>query len=266
MKLSVVIPTLNGRQRLAACLDAVATHLPETEVLVVNGPSVDGTTGMIKERSDVDVLLETPTRNPTVARNAGIRAATGDTIAFLRHDRLVDAGWIDGLNTALGNGVDAVTGPTRGKDSPEPVNQENVAIRREILETVDGFDEYLTDAGVADLWLRVQAAGYETAYDDRFTVTQAYGTDGGETGAGQRHSAQAVGYLIGKNGPLSVRRVTSPAVRSVFGRPQALPRKAHAFGIGLKDGVAARRSGGRGGNPNGVSTTNNRSIKQFDWR
>ena len=83
MDLSVVVPTLNGRDRLATSLDSLATHAPDAEVVVVNGPSADGTTGMVRDRDDVDVLVELSARTLNVARNAGIQAATGDAVAFL---------------------------------------------------------------------------------------------------------------------------------------------------------------------------------------
>ena len=77
MKCSVVIPTLNGRDHLATSLDALAAHAPACEVIVVNGPSADGTTGMVQNRDDVAVLLEISERTPGVALNAGINMATG---------------------------------------------------------------------------------------------------------------------------------------------------------------------------------------------
>jgi len=56
MALSVVVPTLNGREELVGCLDALAEQVPDAEIIVVNGPSADGTTGMVRDRSDVEVL------------------------------------------------------------------------------------------------------------------------------------------------------------------------------------------------------------------
>ena len=44
MTLSVVVPTLDNREQLARTLDGLADHVPEAEVVVVNGPSTDGTT------------------------------------------------------------------------------------------------------------------------------------------------------------------------------------------------------------------------------
>lgn len=97
MDLSVVIPTLNGRERLAACLDALADRAPGVETVVVNGPSADGTSGMVRDRDDVDVLVELDERNVNVARNAGAARARGDVVAFLSDELVVESGWLDAI-------------------------------------------------------------------------------------------------------------------------------------------------------------------------
>src|SRR6056297_384817 len=101
MELSVVVPTLNGRERLASCLDALAAHAPHAEVVVVNGPSADGTTGMVRERDDVDLLLEISDRNVNAARNAGIGAATGGAVALVGYRLAVEPSWYDAVADAL---------------------------------------------------------------------------------------------------------------------------------------------------------------------
>jgi len=101
MDLSVVVPTLNGRDRLAACLDALAANAPDAEVIVVNGPSADGTTGMVRDRGDVDVLVEISDRTVNVARNAGIEVATGDAVALVDYDNRIEPGWRDAVDDGL---------------------------------------------------------------------------------------------------------------------------------------------------------------------
>ncbi|ELZ37936.1 glycosyl transferase family 2 [Halorubrum saccharovorum DSM 1137] len=118
MDLSVVVPTLNGRDRLAACLDALAAHAPEAEVVVANGPSADGTTGMVRDRDDVDVLVEISDRTVNVARNAGIEVATGDVVALVDYDNRIGEGWLDAVRAGL-DGADAVTGPVIPIESGE---------------------------------------------------------------------------------------------------------------------------------------------------
>ncbi|EMA49824.1 MULTISPECIES: glycosyltransferase [Halococcus] len=208
MQLSVVVPTLNGRTQLVACLDALATAAPESEVVVVNGPSADGTTGMVRERDDVDVLVEIADRNLNVARNAGIEHASGEWIALVGHDRTVEPGWYDAVTAGLDPGaaragahvfaegypmpggrerVGAVTGPTgvdgERSDGPESraiagrevtyVDGRNVAFSRAALDALDGFDEYLQTGGARDLAHRLAANGYAVDWQDDMCVRDA---------------------------------------------------------------------------------------------
>jgi glycosyltransferase involved in cell wall biosynthesis len=103
MNVSVVIPTLNGRERLTACLDALAERAPGVETVVANGPSADGTSGMVRNRDDVDVLVELDERNVNVARNAGAARASGDIIAFLGDELEVAERWLDALRERVGS-------------------------------------------------------------------------------------------------------------------------------------------------------------------
>ena len=117
MDLSVVVPTLNGRDRLAACFDSLAAHAPDAEVIVANGPSADGTTGMVRDRNDVDVLVEISDRTVNVARNAGIETATGDVVALVDYDNRITPGWIEGVRDGLERS-DVVTGPVKPVETP----------------------------------------------------------------------------------------------------------------------------------------------------
>lgn len=208
MVLSVVVPTLNGRTQLSACLDALAAETPESELVVVNGPSADGTTGMVRERDDVDVLVEVADRNLNVARNAGIEHARGDRIALVGHDYTVEPGWFDALTADLDATAavrasahthaegyasaplkttkltGAVTGPMRRdaetRDTPESrtiagravtyFDGSNVAFTRAAIEDLDGFDEYLRTGGARDVAHRLAASGYAVAWASEMCV------------------------------------------------------------------------------------------------
>ncbi len=125
MELSVVISTLNDREQLLSCLDAVSNRTPDsTELIVVNGPSSDGTTGMVRQRSDIDVLVEISERNPNVSRNAGLEAATGDVVAFLNGEYAVERGWYSAIKRTLEGTDDGADQPTADVVSG-PVTGEN---------------------------------------------------------------------------------------------------------------------------------------------
>jgi glycosyltransferase involved in cell wall biosynthesis len=195
MDVSVVIPTLNSRERLAACLDALAGEDP-TETIVVNGPSADGTSGMCRERDEVDVLVELDDRNVNVARNAGLDRSTADVVAFLNHELAVEGGWLDAIRDGLAAvNTDVVTGPTHrqlraGWTTEEEerreiagrtvtyVNPGNVAFTRESLAAVDGFDEYLTVGGARDVAHRLAANDFEVTWLPGMGVSRETETEG----------------------------------------------------------------------------------------
>lgn len=300
MDLSVVVPTLNSRDRLATSLDALAEHAPDAELIVVNGPSSDGTTGMVRDRDVVDVLVEIADRSVNVARNAGFDRSSGDVVAFLNHGLTIEEGWMTAIADGIA-GVDVVTGPTHHElaagmttESEESrqikgrsvtyFNGDNVAFRREALEALDGFDEYLLTGGARDAAHRLAGLEYEIAWDGDMCVRSEYGTDGGTTEKDWEWKYRALAYRLAKNygvRPTVARRLVSHSVREAF---EALREVAGGskqpsrwFGggrdvllgvaVGVKDGVVARwrdRSPRR--NPAGRSHRNDRAVAVYDRR
>lgn len=227
MDLSVVVPTLNGRDQLAACLDALAAHAPRAEVIVVNGPSADGTTGMVRDRNDVDVLVETSDRTVNVARNAGIEVATGDAVALVDYDNRIGESWIDAVTAGLERG-DVVTGPVRRAndetneaaspdrdvvDGPERRTIAgrdvtyfaggNVVFRRSVLRELDGFDEYLHTGGARDTAHRLANTSHDVVWEPGLAVTKEIpvrtAADGGRDTRDWGWKYRALSYRLLKN-------------------------------------------------------------------
>ncbi|MFD1586881.1 glycosyltransferase family 2 protein [Halorientalis brevis] len=300
MKLSVVVPTLNGRDQLAGCLDALAEHAPDAEVVVVNGPSADGTTGMVRDRDDVDVLVEIADRGLNVARNAGIDRATGDVVALLNHGLSVEEGWTDALVSAIAE-ADVVSGPTHRElktglttESVETrtikgrtvtyFNGDNAAFSRAALDALDGFDEYLQTGGSRDAAHRLAGIDYEVVWESDMCVRSEYGTDGGVAETDWNWKYRALAYRLAKNyglRPTVVARMIGHGVRDAgstlrdVAKGNATPSSwfgngrdvLTGMGTGLKDGLVARftdRSSRR--NPRGRSRRSDRAVTVYDWR
>ena len=300
MDLSVVVPTLNARDRLATTLDVVADRAPEAEVVVVNGPSADGTTGMVRDRDDVDMLVEVSDRTLNVSRNAGIRAASGDAIAFLRHDLGIEASWVSAIEAGLER-APAVTGPVHetlpaGMTTTTPecceirgrevtyFNGGNVALRAETLNRLDGFDEYLETGGARDAAHRLAGLGDDVEWHSDMCVRTEYEADGGVTDRDYGWKYRALAYRLVKNygfRPTVVRRIVghaggdavSAARDVVVG--EAAPTNWFGTGrdvvvgvaTGYSDGVVARardRSPTR--NPHGCSKRADRAVATYDRR
>jgi len=300
MQLSVVVPTLNGRDLLRSCLDALAETVPDAEVIVVNGPSADGTTGMVRDRDDVDVLVELADRRLNVARNAGIDRASGDVVALLNHSLTVEDGWRD----ALADGIDdapVVSGPTHHElkagvttESVESrrikgrevtyFNGDNVAFTVDALDALDGFDEYLHTGGARDAAHRLAGLEIPVNWQSGMCVRREYSADGGVTETDWRWKYRSLAYRLAKNygvRPTVLRRLVGHGTRDALGALRAVVtgeiELSSWFGngrdvvagsaVGLADGVVARfRDRSPRHNPRGRSMRSDRAVTVYDWR
>jgi glycosyltransferase involved in cell wall biosynthesis len=299
MELSVVVPTLNERDHLEGCLDALAREDP-AETLVVNGPSTDGTSGMVLDRTDVDALIEVDDRNVNAARNAGLDRAAGDAVAFLSPVVRVEEGWRSAAVEALAD-ADVATGPTheqlragvatdtvetrtiRGR-SVTYFNGGNAALSRELLEALDGFDENLRTGGARDAAHRVAGLDYGVAWAAEMSVAREAAADGGTTERDWRSRYRSMAYRLAKNYGFhptvpyrTVRHAVTDAastLRDVVGgeaRPSTWLGDGRDVVVGATrgyaDGVRARyadRSPKR--NPSGWSVRTDRAVAVYDKR
>lgn len=299
MELSVVVSTLNDRERLLSCLDALAERTPSsTEIVVVNGPSSDGTTGVVRERDDVDVLVEISERNASVSRNAGFELATGDVVAFLDGEYAIDHSWYAAIEESIAGETPIVTGPVTGGpvgtdlQSPRRVagrsvslfHGDNVAFERSILESLDGFDEYLAEESERDCAHRVAGLGHEVSWAATMAARCEVGTDGGRADPDWGATYRSLSYRLAKNyglRPTVLARTAGSALRDGLSgvrrlaSGEATPTGWVGDGTdvaanvtrGLWDGVSARyadRSSKR--NPNGLSTRHDRAVRVYDRR
>lgn len=299
MEVSVVVPTLNDRDELCGCLDALATEEP-TEIIVVNGPSTDGTSGMVRERDDVDVLVEIDDRNVNVARNAGLDRTAGDAVAFVNPTMAVEDGWLAALQETLSD-ADAVTGPTHEQlragvatDSVETrtirgravtyFDGGNAAFTRRTVEAIDGFDEYLSVGGARDAAHRLAALGYGVAWNAEMCVARETAADGGTRERNWRDRYRSLSYRMAKNYGIhptvpyrTARHAIGDAASTLRDVVDGEAKPTSWFGngrdvlvgcaVGYKDGLKARyadRTPRR--NPNGWSTRTDRAVAVYDRR
>lgn len=186
---SVIIPTYNRADLIAQAIDSVlAQTLPAAEIIVADDGSTDATAQVVSAYGDRLRYLALPHHGlPAATRNAALRCATGDLIAFLDADDLFlphklatqvgallqapDAGLVysDGLyfrttpTAPVGRVLDGLPTPTgwvfgallTGNFLAPPV----VLVRRAALDAAGLFDESPEFFAVEDfdLWLRLAA-------------------------------------------------------------------------------------------------------------
>ncbi|MBS1677360.1 MAG: mycofactocin biosynthesis glycosyltransferase MftF [Actinobacteria bacterium] len=268
---TTVIPVLDGGERLA---DLVAILAAEGPVIVVDDGSRDGSAERAA-RAGARVIRHDAPRGPAAARNAGLRAATTDLVAFLDADCAITAGWRAGLAGLLAADPDlAVVAPrVRGLPGPTALARYErgnspldlgaapslvgpgrrvsylpaaaLLARRTALLDLGGFDEAMRFGEDVDLIWRLLAAGHRARYVPAREVLHAPRPDL------RSFARQRFGYgasapdLAARHGALAAPLRLGPHAVAVWGAAALLgPRGALAALAGSSALVASR--GGTG--------------------
>ncbi len=200
-KVSVVVPVYNGEADLPdllRCLYAQTYPGELVEYLLVDNASQDNTANLLKAAAQdaqaqgisLYPLSEHQIQGPSAARNAGIRAATAEIIAFTDADCRPLPDWLIKLvqpfadlevGLVLGE-IEALPGKSlleKYAARKKILNQQktlvhpfapfgasaNLATRRQVLEQVGLFRPYLTDGEDADLcWRILKQTPWQLAY------------------------------------------------------------------------------------------------------
>lgn len=114
---SIVMPLFDKASHVAAAIDSVfaQSHAPH-EIIVIDNGSTDGGRAIVAGLSDPRIILldlTTPGPGGYAGRNVGIRAATGDWIAFLDADDLWAPDHLADIAQAIGDDPNAGAVATR---------------------------------------------------------------------------------------------------------------------------------------------------------
>jgi GT2 family glycosyltransferase len=99
-RITVIVPCAGWPDTIGACLRSLAAQVVSLSVevlVVVNGPGQDAA----PESWPGVTILRLPDAGPAAARNAGVRASTGDVLAFTDADCVADPGWLAGAVAAM---------------------------------------------------------------------------------------------------------------------------------------------------------------------
>jgi glycosyltransferase involved in cell wall biosynthesis len=93
MRLSVVIPCYNAARFLAAALDSVVEQgVSDLEIIVIDDGSSDDSAAIARSHRGPVTCVSQPNAGISPARNAGVRLARGEFLAFLDADDV----WTEG--------------------------------------------------------------------------------------------------------------------------------------------------------------------------
>ncbi|MCZ2803682.1 glycosyltransferase [Modestobacter sp. VKM Ac-2983] len=200
--LTAVVCTRNRPEMLARLLASIKECAAGVDVLVVDSASeTPRTMEVAAEAGFRAVRVDRP--GLSVARNAGIAAATSELIAFTDDDCIVRDRWVDALAERFRDPrVGVVTGRMLDADAPAgsaPVvsprqarrtvdgldlgHGANMAFRRSAVLELGGFDDFLgagtelAGAEDLDMFCRLLRAGWHGAFEPRSEIHHAHTRD-----------------------------------------------------------------------------------------
>lgn len=95
---SVVINTYNRARTLEATLAAMAWQRhPRFEVIVVNGPSTDGTEDLLAHFAGKIRTARCTEANLSMSRNIGLAMAAGEIVAYIDDDAVPEPDWLEAI-------------------------------------------------------------------------------------------------------------------------------------------------------------------------
>lgn len=201
MKITAVITTFNRPVHTREAIESVlAQTRAADEIIVVDDGSTDDTPTTLKEFGKNIYVIRQPNGGVSAARNAGIRAAAGEWIAFLDSDDL----WLPDKLEAQVNALEDHTGDgfriihtdekwlkdgkhknPRLKHAKQSgwmyekclplcaISPSSVMIHRAVFEETELFDEDLPACEDYDMWLRICARDPVLLVDRKLIVKRA---------------------------------------------------------------------------------------------
>jgi len=162
LKVSVIIPTLNGGKAFLECLDGIRRQegVGSVELVELDSGSEDGTRDAAAEVGARVVSIDMEQFNHGAVRDIGARSASGDVLVFTVQDaRPADAAWLRFLVEPLAGGAAAASsrilprpeaGPLARRtaldspmasDKPWTANPEDAKLEPEALRRFVRFDD-----------------------------------------------------------------------------------------------------------------------------
>jgi glycosyltransferase involved in cell wall biosynthesis len=183
-KFSVVVPVLNAKDHLRACLNSIQGAIEQygnAELIVLDNGSDDGSYEiLLQEYANRARIYQIRGINVSALRNRGAGLAEGDFISFIDSDCLIGSDYFEQALKVLRAGVDATGSEYALEESShwiqktwqrihvpdrdgfvKAITAGNLVIRRAAFVAVGGFDEQMVSCEDDDLGIRLNKAGFK---------------------------------------------------------------------------------------------------------
>ncbi len=166
--ISIIIPCKNGEKYIEETILAIKKQNMNVEIIVVNDGSTDNTTN-IAISLGCKVLHNETSKGPVVAKNSGLKVASGDFIMFHDADDVMNTNILPELYKELDSNPDVYAVMAKVKDffSPELSEEEKqgtkikcepyyglftgaVLVRKSVFDKIGLFNETVTAGEIID--------------------------------------------------------------------------------------------------------------------
>lgn len=223
-RVSVIVPVFNAEQTASRAVESVLNQsYRDFEIIAVDDGSTDRSAAVLARYDGQVNVVRQANLGPSAARNAGVRNASGEYLAFLDADDWWRPGMLgrtvphldrdpdcvlvycdlemadsEGheLRTLVGGSADA---PSLSDmlESLWPILPSGVLIRRSAYERVGGFPEELTAFEDVYLWLRLRERGHFQHVAEPLAVWRfALFPDSLKAGGGQKAAGQVFCSMV----------------------------------------------------------------------
>lgn len=166
MNVSIIIPTYNEENYIGRTLQSILDGTDErlTEIIVVDGKSIDNTEGVVKKFSGVR-FLSSSNRSRAGQMNLGAASSSGDILYFIHADTIVPSTFLDDIERAIQSGF--LHGSYSFEfDSQRPIFRINNFLTRLKFSFVRGGDQ--------TLFVKRDAFEEEGGYDEKYVIMEEY--------------------------------------------------------------------------------------------
>lgn len=215
MAASIVIPVHDQLGFTKGCLASLREHAADSEIVVVDNGSTDGTAEYLTAQAGIAVIRNAENRGCAPAWNQGVAASGGEWVVILNNDVIVTAGWLEGLLAFAGRERLDIVSPAIREGALE---YDLRGYARDFVSRMAG----LRRIGVADgICFMVGRRVFEAVgeFDENFRIGQFEDVD-------FFRRAAAAGFRLGTTGGAFIHHFGSVTQDAIRGRRSARPYEA----------------------------------------
>lgn len=156
MKISIIIPVYNVEKYLVKCLDSIINQTHKNlEIILINDGSKDKSLNICKwyeKRDSRIIVIDKINEGVSIARNAGIEAATGNYIGFVDPDDWIEPNMYENMLRTIEKYECNIAFCNYSKDRGNIRTYKRIKINKNVLSKLDIIKDVIANMIGWDAW------------------------------------------------------------------------------------------------------------------